>query len=467
MYFTEQCDPTVAIIPISRAHLSNFLTDKPDRWKNWVKQNEFNASAQSYCLLPNASGQLDTVLLGMDDNDNKTWLLGDLPKKLPAASYVLTIDENASAAWSQQDQINALIGWGLGAYSFDEYKHQDNTQATQTAQLYVPQAWLARVTSFTNAFYLVRDLINTPANHMMPEQLSYITAKLAREFGASFMEISGELLLDENYPLIHAVGRASEHPPRFLELTWGDETTPRLTLVGKGVCFDTGGLDLKPSKFMRLMKKDMGGAAHVLGLASLIMQNHLPVHLRVLIPAVDNAVSGNAFRPGDVIPSRSGKTVEIDNTDAEGRLVLCDALTDAVSDDPDLVIDFATLTGAARVALGTEIPVFFTNQVTLAEQLTVSANQTQELVWQLPLYAAYRQQLNSDCADLLNSSPTGYGGAITAALFLQNFIPESIAWLHFDVMAWNNRARAGRPKGGEAMGLFTVYHYLEQRYAVK
>lgn len=467
MYFTEQSDHAVAIIPISRTHLSDFLADKPEPWKNWVKQNDFTASSQSHCLLPSASGQLDTVLLGMDDNANKTWLLADLPKKLPAGAYILTMDEKASEAWSQQDQINALIGWGLGAYSFDEYKRQDSRKEAQNTQLYVPQALLSRITSFTNAFYLVRDLINTPANHMMPEQLSYITAKLAREFGASFMEITGELLLDEHYPLIHAVGRASDHPPRFLELTWGDETAPRLTLVGKGVCFDTGGLDLKPSKFMRLMKKDMGGAAHVLGLASLIMQNRLPVHLRVLIPAVDNAVSGNAFRPGDVIPSRSGKTVEIDNTDAEGRLVLCDALTDAVSDNPDLVIDFATLTGAARVALGTEIPAFFTNQAALAEQLTASAAQTQELVWQLPLYPAYRKQLNSDCADLLNCSPEGYGGAITAALFLQSFIPESIAWLHFDVMAWNNRARAGRPKGGEAMGLFTVYHYLEQRYAVK
>jgi leucyl aminopeptidase len=465
MYFTEHNDHAIPIIPVLKSRLTSFLADKSNLWQNWVKQNNFKAESHSFCLLPNHSGQIDVVLVGFDNADNKTWLLADLPKKLPQGSYVLQLDENAADDWSQQAQINALIGWGLGAYTFDEYKHKTTEENTANTQLYAPEHLLERITSFTNAFYLVRDLINTPANNMMPEQLSYVSAKLAREFGASFMEISGELLLDENYPLIHAVGRASEHPPRFLELTWGDETSPRLTLVGKGVCFDTGGLDLKPSKFMRLMKKDMGGAAHVLGLASLIMQNQLPVYLRVLIPAVDNAVSGNAFRPGDVIPSRSGKTVEIDNTDAEGRLVLCDALTDAVSDNPDLVIDFATLTGAARVALGTEIPVFFTNQTDLQQQLAHSAAHTQELVWQLPLHQDYRKQLNSDCADLLNCSPEGYGSAITAALFLQSFVPEHIPWLHFDVMAWNNRARAGRPKGGEAMGLFTLYHYLEQRYA--
>jgi len=314
---------------------------------------------------------------------------------------------------------------------------------------------------------LVRNLNNTPANHMMPEQLTYATSILAREYGAAFMEVTGDLLIDENYPMVHAVGRASVHSPRFLEMTWGDETYPRLTLVGKGVCFDSGGLDLKPSKFMRQMKKDMGGAAHVLGLANLIMQNRLPVHLRVLIPAVENAVSGDAFRPGDVITARSGKTVEIDNTDAEGRLVLCDALNDAASDNPDLIIDFATLTGAARVALGTEVPVYFTNTLQLANELNEASQQTGELVWQLPLHQPYFAQLESDCADILNCSPEGYGGAITAALFLKEFVPNNIRWAHFDVMAWNNRTRSGRPKGGEAMGLMSVYHWLEKRYATQ
>ena len=456
MFFSDLQETTTPIVPLSPDTLNAWIKDKPDSWKNWVKQNEFKAKDHQTCLIPALDGSIEHVLLGIAKNANHTWALAKLSKQLPKGHYHL--DSN----WTEQQITQAMVGWGLGAYTFTAYKK--DKQIRDKAHIYVPEQLLSKVTAFIDAIYLVRDLVNAPANHMMPEQLSNVTSKLARQFGANFSEIVGDALLEDNFPTVHAVGRASSHPPRYLELTWGNTAHPRLTLVGKGVCFDSGGLDLKPSRFMRLMKKDMGGAAHALGLASLIMENNLPVNLRVLIPAVENAVSGDAFRPGDVLRTRSGKTVEIDNTDAEGRLVLCDALTDAIADNPDLIIDFATLTGAARVALGTEVPAYFSNTDSVATALDAQAKETQELVWQLPMVHEYFDQLSSDCADILNCSPEGYGGAITAALFLNEFVPETNKWLHFDVMAWNNRERAGRPKGGEAMGLFTVFSYLESVY---
>ena len=457
MFFTDLQEPTTSIIPLSPITLNSWLKDKPDSWRNWIKQNEFTGNNHQFCLIPAADGSVECVVVGIESDANPTWALSSLSTQLPKGDY--RFDSN----WTEHQITQGMIGWGLGAYTFDAYKKVK--QDVERAHIYVPKQLLAKVTSFIDAIYLVRDLVNTPANHMMPEQLSNVTSKLAIQFGANFSEVVGDALLEENLPTIHAVGRASIHPPRYLELSWGDTTHPRLTLIGKGVCFDSGGLDLKPSRFMRLMKKDMGGAAHVLGLASLIMENKLPVNLRVLIPAVENAVSGNAFRPGDVLRTRSGKTVEIDNTDAEGRLVLCDALTDATADNPDMIIDFATLTGAARVALGTEVPAYFTNTESVATALDIKAKESQELVWQLPMVREYFDQLGSDTADILNCSPEGYGGAITAALFLNEFVPNNTKWLHFDVMAWNNRQRAGRPKGGEAMGLLTVYAYLEAQYA--
>jgi leucyl aminopeptidase len=300
---------------------------------------------------------------------------------------------------------------------------------------------------------------------MMPQHLATVAKGLAKSFSGRFKQIKGDNLLDKNYPCIHAVGRASQHKPRLIRLQWGDKSHPKVSLVGKGVCFDTGGLDLKPSQFMRLMKKDMGGAAHVLGLAQLIMACALPIRLDVFVSAADNAISSDAFRPGDVLTTRSGKTVEIDNTDAEGRLVLCDALTKAGESHPDLIIDFATLTGAARVAVGTEIPAFFTNDDKLTLEVTQASVQAEELVWQLPMHKPYLSYLDSDIADLLNCSPQGYGGAITAALYLNEFIDDNTPWVHFDMMAWNSRHRPGRPKGGEAMGLLAVFQLLENRYA--
>ena len=299
---------------------------------------------------------------------------------------------------------------------------------------------------------------------MGPVELEAVARTIAEAGGALFETVSGDALLTAGYPMIHAVGRASERPPRLIDLRWGEAEAPKLTLVGKGVCFDSGGLDLKTADGMRLMKKDMGGAAHVLALAQAIMDAKLGVCLRVLVPAVDNAVSGAAFRPGDVVPTRAGKTVEIGNTDAEGRLVLADALAEADSEAPELVIDLATLTGAARVALGPDVGALFTDDDELAAALTATARAESDPLWRLPLWAPYRKLLDSDIADIDNISEGPHGGAITAALFLQEFLKKSTAWAHFDIMAWNRSARPGRPKGGEAVALRALYALVAARY---
>lgn len=422
--------------------------------KNWVTQQGFTAQRSEFCIVPNIEGQIDVVLYGIKDRQALRWVLSSLSTLLPVADYCL------EGEWCDGEKQALALGWALGQYSFDRFKEN---KTTDFARLYVEDP--LPVLAMVDAVKCVRDLINTPANHMMPEHLSAYMKKLAMSFNASFSEVIETSELVADYPAIHAVGRASDHAPRLLRLEWGDTTNPDICLVGKGVCFDTGGLDLKPSRFMRTMKKDMGGAAHVLGLASMVMANKLPIHLTILIPAVDNAISGDAFRPGDIINTRLGKTVEIDNTDAEGRLVLCDALAEAAALQPELIIDFATLTGAARVALGTEVPVFFTNTTVLSDGLRQASEKAEELIWELPLHKPYLSQLDSMVADIANSSPEGYGGAITAALFLNEFVPKDVPWVHFDVMAWNTRHRSGRPVGGEAMGLFAVYQYLQETYS--
>ena len=467
-YTTDKSSNSVPLIPVCKKALNTFLEAQDADVSNWVKNSEFKAKAHQICIVPGDNGTVKMVLFGIkdskkphgDSSDTESapiWSIASLPKKLPALIYQLTCD------WDDKFKRQAEIGWGLGAYDFDFFKKSflDNKSK---AVLLVEEDHQGEINATVDAFTLVRDLVNTPANHMMPQDLSALMQELAEQHKAQFSEIVGDELVIENYPAIHAVGRASDHAPRLLKLEWGDESKPLLSLIGKGVCFDTGGLDLKPSRFMRNMKKDMGGAAHVLGLAHMVMESNLAVRLEVLIPAVDNAISGDAFRPGDIIDTRAHKTVEIDNTDAEGRLVLCDALTLACEGSPDLILDFATLTGAARVAVGTEIPALFSNSKKLSSQLQAIEN-TGEVVWPLPLHHPYRYQLDSPVADIANSSPEGYGGAISAALYLNEFVDEAIEWAHFDVMAWNTRDRAGRPKGGEAMGLLTAFEYLQERYS--
>jgi len=452
--YVRQSETPVTLIPVDETQLGLWLKSQPSSVQRWVEAQGYRAEPHSVCLLPGEEQGIAAVLYGVGKQLD-TWSISDGPKRLPAGDYRLDCD------WPEDLRYQAALGWGLGAYRFDRYKADDGTLPRLSLEGPIDtDALSAELMALTR----VRDLINTPPNDMMPPELAIETRALAERYGASFDQVVGEALLEENYRLIHAVGRASAEAPRLLSLRWGDESSPRVTLVGKGVCFDSGGLDLKNASGMRLMQKDMGGAAHVLGLAERIMASGLPVRLQVLIPAVENAVSGNAFRPGDILEARDGTTIEIDNTDAEGRLVLCDALVEACRQSPDLLIDFATLTGAARVAVGTEIGCYFTNRDALAQSLDQAAAQLADPVWRLPLHQPYREQIKSRCADILNCASGAFGGAITAALFLEHFVDESIDWLHFDIMAWNQRQRPGRPEGGEAMAIRAVFELIKNRY---
>lgn len=434
---------------------SEWLERQDEPVRRWLAATAFQGKAGTTCLMPSPAGGLGKVISGIRSQSDP-WAFGDLPLMLPAKEYYLEVN------WSVELLERALVGWGLGAYQFTRYRAEEPSRA----RLAIPQKCNATaVQNQIEAICLVRDLINTPAEDMMPEQLADAMARLAREFGGELQQIVGEELLANNFPAIHAVGRASQRAPRLIDLRWGDDAYPKVTLVGKGVCFDSGGLDLKSAKGMRLMKKDMGGAAHALGLARLVMAAALPVRLRVVVPAVENAVSGNALRPGDVIRTRKGLTVEIDNTDAEGRLILCDALAEGGREKPDLMLDFATLTGAARTALGTDIPALFCPDDELASGLLMNAAREQDPLWRLPLYQPYRALLESKIADLVNATDSPYAGAITAALFLREFVPEETPWAHLDIMAWNLASRPGRPEGGEAMGIRGIFRYLVDRFA--
>ncbi|WP_298622099.1 M17 family metallopeptidase [uncultured Legionella sp.] len=417
--------------------------------RNGFALRQFRGKLGDYCLVNNADGVLERAYIGSGAGIQEQ-ALAHAANSLPPGSYQLQEPLSQGAA----------VNWGLAQYRFVDYKKYD----LQPRILLVDEAGLSDTLALTQSIYLVRDLINKPTSDMGPAQLADVVEKMAETHQAQFKQWVGNELLTDNYPAIHAVGRASASSPRLISLTWGKEQHPRVTLVGKGVCFDSGGLDIKPSSGMRFMKKDMGGAAHVIGLAQWIMLRQLSIRLEVLIPAVENSIGPDAFRPGDVLTMRNGLTVEIDNTDAEGRLVLADALVKACEDKPDLIIDFATLTGAARVAVGTEMAAMFSNNDQLAADVTEAARSTMDPVWRLPLFAPYDDLLNSNIADLANSSASPYAGAIVAALFLQRFITKSVPWVHFDVMAWNTSSKPGKPEGGEAMGLRTVAEYLLRVY---
>jgi leucyl aminopeptidase len=448
----------IPIIPV----VEQTFRDDRDAWLNrqetlrarWIAATGFQAKPGSHCLIPKADGALSAVVVGAASIGD-LWAGGALPTQLPAGSYYLDAD------WPRAAREQFAIGWGLGAYRFTRYKAAPEIEAKLVMD---PDGDAAAIDSQVASAYLVRDLINTAAEDMMPEHLAAAIAQVAQDFGATVTQIVGDDLLAKNYPAVHTVGRASRHAPRLIDLRWGNPEHPKVTLVGKGVCFDSGGLDIKPASGMRTMKKDMGGAAHALGVARMVMQAGLPVHLRLLAPAVENAVSGESFRPGDVITSRKGVTIEIDNTDAEGRLILCDALAEGCSEAPEVMIDFATLTGAARVALGTDLPAMFTNSDAMATGLLEAADEAQDPVWRMPLHKPYRSMLDSKVADIANAASAPFGGAITAALFLQEFVEDGPEWAHFDIMAWNRNTQPGRPEGGEAMGMRTVFAYLQRRF---
>ncbi|MES2218483.1 MAG: leucyl aminopeptidase family protein [Pseudomonadota bacterium] len=444
---TEQAK-TITVIPANE--YSTWLGKQNDFTQNWLRTTHFRGEPGNTSIIPDLSGGIATVLYCISDLKN-FWGIGSLPLILPEGVYKFENETHYN---------NYAIAWGLGSYQFSRYKKPTKTPA----QLLLPKD-ATEIINIVEAIYLVRDLINTPTDDMGPSELAQATVELSKSFNASVKQIIGDDLLTQNYAQIHTVGRASDDAPRLLDMRWGDPTHPRVTLIGKGVCFDTGGLDLKPSAGMLLMKKDMAGGAHALGLARMIMTAKLPINLRLLIPAVENSVSGNAYRPGDIIKSRKGITVEIGNTDAEGRLVIADALAEAVTENPELLIDFSTLTGAARVALGTDIAALFSNNDALSTAIMAHGEQQQDYIWRLPLFGGYREALNSNIADINNSSADGYAGAITAGLFLKEFVPNEIPWIHFDMMAWNLKTKPGKPAGGEAMTLRAVFSYLVEKYS--
>lgn len=452
-----EAEAPVPIECVTKPEFAAWHEAQDARVQRLVELSRFKGRTEDLCLLPDADGTLVRVLVGLGD-DGEPWSLGGLPTRLPAGHYRL------EATHDERWRRLAGLAWGLGAYRFDRYRGHSHRPDEAPRLVLDGALGDSGLREEVQAVHVTRDLINTPAADMMPEDLASVVTTLAEEHGGACVCVGGAELAAQ-YPLIYAVGRASIHAPQLIDLRWGPVEAPRLTLVGKGVCFDSGGLDIKSASTMRLMKKDMGGAAHVIGLAFAIMARKLPVRLRLLIPAVENAVAGNAMRPGDVLRARNGTTVEIENTDAEGRLVLADALTEALADGPELLIDFATLTGAARVAVGTEIAAFFANRDATAEQLAGCGTSTADPVWRLPLHPGYRSELDSAVADLMNAASSGFGGAITAALFLESFLGKEPVpdWIHFDIMAWNRRARPGRPKGGEAMGLRAALALVEQR----
>ncbi|SDG37742.1 leucyl aminopeptidase [Limimonas halophila] len=449
-HLVERTDAAVPITPLTADGLARWLETQDEALAGWVRATGFTAKPGAHALIPDASGGLARVLAGVQRLDDP-WALAGLPTALPQGTYRLDTDLEATSA-----ELLAL-GWALGSYAFTRYVARQREPA---ALVWPARADRAAVTRAAEATALVRDLINTPANDMGPAALADAVRREGKRHGARVEVIEGDKLLRRNYPAIHAVGRAAAHAPRLADLRWNAGGGPQVTLVGKGVCFDTGGLDLKPANNMKLMKKDMGGAAHALALARMIMDAGLPVSLRLLVPCVENSVSADAFRPQDVLQTRKGLTVEVGNTDAEGRLVLADALAEAAADSPELVLDFATLTGAARAALGPDVPALFSNDDALARRIQYAGERVHDRVWQMPLVEDYRSWLKSEVADLVNVPDSGFAGAITAALFLQRFVPEGTAWAHLDQMAWNTSPGPGRPKGGEAMGLRAAYTAL-------
>lgn len=444
---------TLPLTIVTRSALAGWLRDQPERIKRWVQSVYFSGADGELCLLPGSDGALAGAVAGLANMEDP-WCYAGLPTRLPRGRYQLERAPEVAAAEA------AALGWALGTYRFTRYKKNE----TPVASLVWPEAAdRTLVSALVEGIGLCRDLINTPADDLGPAELVGEGQRLAEKHGAEARILRGEKQL-ERFPAVYMVGRAAAAPPHLLDMVWGDPKHPKVTLVGKGVVFDTGGLDLKPAANMKLMKKDMGGAALVLGVAHVVMALGLPVRLRVLIPAVENAIGPNAMRPLDVMRTRKGLSVEIGNTDAEGRLILCDALAAADEEKPDLLIDAATLTGAARTALGTSLPALFANHDGMADELLAAGLATKDPLWRLPLHQPYAKQLESPVADLNNVTNDVYAGAITAALFLERFVSPTTAWAHIDTMGWNLETKPGRPAGGEAFGLRALVEMLRRRY---
>jgi len=451
-YQTASQDKAIVLILLTKEAFSTHEFECSPELRNNFLLQQFKGGLGEIAVVGDSIGRLDSVYIGQGTGQDVD-AIAQAVLKLPQGIY----------APHQMLSMRAMVIWSLAQYRFTRYKARE----TLIRNLIVPQETLHEILAETTSIFLTRDLINTPANDMHPEALIHALHQVADEHHATFEQWVGSQLLQHNFPAVHAVGRAASIEPRIAILTWGDITHPHVTLVGKGVCFDSGGLDIKPANGMRLMKKDMGGAALVIGLAHWLMMQKLPIYLQVIVPAVENAIGSAAYRPGDVLTMRNGLTVEIDNTDAEGRLILADALVKACETKPELLIDFATLTGAARVAVGTEISALFTNDDDLATQMATASHEMRDPLWRMPLFKGYASMNDSTIADLSNSTASSYAGAITAALFLERFITKEISWAHFDTMAWNVSAKPGKPEGGEAMAMQAVARYLMQRYKVK
>jgi leucyl aminopeptidase len=457
IFETAAAAMAVPITFATKATWDTISADLPAPARQFALANGFSANPGASLTLPAANGQIAQVVFGLDDESSKfrdPFRPGQLPGLLPPGVYRF-------ANVAPHEARLATLAFALGSYRFSRYRKTDAREVRLVPPDGVDVAEIERIAEAT---VLARDLINTPANDMGPQELASAAQQLAQRYGADFNCVIGDDLKRQNFPLIHAVGMASTRAPRLIDISWGDLAHPKVTLVGKGVCFDTGGLDLKPSSGMLIMKKDMGGAANVLALALMVMDAGLKVRLRVLIPAVENAVAGNAFRPLDVFPSRKGITVEIGNTDAEGRLVLADALALADEEKPDLLIDLGTLTGAARVALGPDLPPFYTDDEGLAQELAACAKRENDPLWRLPLWPPYDSWLDSKVAKV-NNAPSGtFAGSITCALFLQRFVESAKSWLHVDIYGWTPSAKPARPEGGECQAARAIYKLLSDRY---
>lgn len=456
----------VPIRLVRSVDFDNWLKEQDKSLKNSVAESGFEGKSGQFFLMRGDDGKAGAIYLGASKDIRYTdgCQVSDFIQKRFAQDIINDYTFSFDDVGLKQDELNRLhIGFGWAAHSFSRYK----SKLPKNKPLLVPSAKAdrVRVETFVEAVCLIRDLVNTPANDLGPDELEKATCDLAALHELEVKIIRDKDLLKKNFPMIYEVGKGSSRRPRLLDFSWGDKKHPKVTLVGKGVCFDTGGLDIKPSSFMFTMKKDMGGAAHVLALAHMIIKMNLPVHLRVLIPAVENSISGDSFRPSDIINSRKGLTVEVGDTDAEGRLVLSDALTYACEEKPELLIDFATLTGAARIALGYDLPGVFSNNDDTAFAIKKLSAETKvdDPVWPLPLWQPYRKDLDSNIADI-SSTGSGKAGATNAALFMQEFIDDKIEWIHMDVFAWEQNGKAGRPKGGADTGLRAIFAFIEGRY---